>query len=414
MTQHSIIEHRANYFYVRLEDDYLALCERVNQEIEELELPERSTSGPADCKAMMLSILEHWMNSKKLTAKCEEDLYVYLTYDEWAHQLRYRYKRSVIIRCLKEMPLEGQWLDEQGEIHVGLMKSKHHIQNTYAYMLNVQVVQGLLSQLPEQSPYGPRPKILLGRPKKSRSEINDIKENGLKINGLKTDDIPEIPSENTPINAEIPSKNKRSFYTQITNTQITNTQIGVEQRESKARDAPRTPQKSVSLSPQKKPETPPRSGENKKIDLMASASPGAQAVITEWLDIFQGSRPITKTLIEHAEAIAAYKPLPGEVAKCRLWQYATDRKLWYAQHGHDLGDVAREFGKFRSLQTIPAADDVFAFPSGAGGNRGISSFDNPDYDMSNETYGDTVLLSRSKGGDACSSRVILSAAMRGM
>ncbi len=226
MAQHSIIEHKANYFYVRLEDDYLALCEKVNREIEALNLPDRESSGPADCKSMMLSVLEHWMNSKRLTAKCEEDLYVYLTYEEWEHQLRYRYKRSVIIRCLKEMPREGQWQDAEGEIQTGLIKVRHYVQNTYAYLLNVPVIQGLVTALPEQSPYGPRPKIALGRPRKNHSKINGLKTNDINLNRLKTDDISEIPSENTRFNEEIPSKNKRSFYTQISNnTDLSKTQI---------------------------------------------------------------------------------------------------------------------------------------------------------------------------------------------
>lgn len=225
MSTHSLIEHRANYFYIKLEDDYLALCERVNEEIEALDLPDRQSSGPADCKGMILSVLEHWMNSKRVNAQREDDLAVYFTYEEWEQQLRYRYKRSTIIRCLTEMKLEGQWMDAEGEVHTGLIKVRHHVQNTYAYALNVKVIQGLLSQLPEQSPYSPHPKTPLGRPKKNRSKINGLKTDDIKINGLKTDGISENPFKNTRNNAEIPSKNTRSFYTQITYTDLSNTQI---------------------------------------------------------------------------------------------------------------------------------------------------------------------------------------------
>ena len=225
MSNHSIIEHRANYHFIKLEDDYLAICDNTNKEIEALGLSSRRSSGPADCKGMILSVLEHWMNSKRHGATCEDDLYVYLTYDEWEQQIRGRYGRSVIIRCLKEMELEGEWLDDEGEMHTGLIKSQPYVQNTFKYLLNIPVVQALVSALPEQSPFSPKPKVILGRPKKNRSELNGLKTNDIKLNGLKTDGIMEIPSENKRNNPIIPSKNERSFYTQINNTDLTTTQI---------------------------------------------------------------------------------------------------------------------------------------------------------------------------------------------
>lgn len=544
MTQHSIIEHRANYFFIRLEDDYLAMHEKINEEIEALGLPERQDSGPADCKAMISAVLEQWMNSKRPNAKCEEDLFVYFTYDEWEHQLRYRYKRSTIIRCLKEMPMEGQWLDEQDEIHVGTIKVRHYIQNTYAYMLNTPVVQGLLAALPDQSPYGPRPKTPLGRPRKNHSKINGLKKDGINLNRLKTDGNTEIPSENTRNNDEIPFKNKRSFYTQNSNyTDITNTQIsGVDanaqhpptlasviRQENAAYDAlivestiediteqsplgsysqqdatrnalvengedhdptrsrrPRVDDHNLSgnadslslpaaadssrttqaqqIALQENDNnshsheerhdnglsdtTPPglvgavrsavaqdadRSGSSqgsgpdtrrlpvanstasggvgcgvrgkaraqaegaatagaggrsgtsngddassevaphqgraqgkkavgsrrkvqdpsKKPDLLAQLPQEVVAIIVEWQGIFTKPVPVTPKLIEHATVLSASQPVDGEIAQCRLWMYATDKNKWYSTHGMNLGDVARDFERFRSLGYVP-------------------------------------------------------------
>lgn len=100
--------------------------------------------------------------------------------------------------------------------------------------------------------------------------------------------------------------------------------------------------------------TPSRSVEKKeKPDYLAQASDRARAVILEWLGIFTDDRPVTKTLLENAEALAAYNPQPGEIRACRDWQYATDTKNWYRTRGHHLGDVLREFEKFRSLKTAP-------------------------------------------------------------
>jgi hypothetical protein len=391
MTQHSIIEHRANYFYIRLEDDYLAMYEQINEEIEALDLAGRQTSGPADCKAMIASVLEHWTNSKRLTAKCEDDLYVYLTYDEWEQQLRYRYKRSSIIRCLKEMQMEGEWLDDQGEMQVGTIKAKPYVQNTYSYLLNVRVVQALLSKLPDQSPYGPKPKPILGRPKKSRSELNGLKINGINLNGLKTDDIPGIPSKNTSINEEYRLKTNAPFYTQITNTDLRNTQIkrdepptiqqslsssanaspphahlsttrkreneAKDEREPEAEIAPAaTVPKKPAVPKVERPPRPPREPAPKR-DLLAEASPEAQAVVAQWRAIFKRPVAITKTLIEHATTLAAFQPEPGEIAQCRTWMYSVDRNKWYSSHGMHLGDLAeKNFEKFRSLGDMPTRE----------------------------------------------------------
>jgi hypothetical protein len=108
--------------------------------------------------------------------------------------------------------------------------------------------------------------------------------------------------------------------------------------------------------------TPSRSVE--KTDLLAEASEAVRFVVGEWLAIFPDPRPVTKYVIEKAEEIAAYNPEPGEVAACRRWQYANDTNGYYKRRGHDIGDVARDFGKFRSLKNAPAPA-----PAPQGGSR---------------------------------------------
>jgi hypothetical protein len=355
------------------------------------------------------------------------------------------------------MEQEGEWQDEQGALHTGLIKVRHHVQNTYAYILNVPVVQGLLAQLPEQSPYGPRPKTSLGRPRKNHPKINGLKTNDIPLNGLKTDGISEIPSKNTRNNGEIPSKNKRSFYTQISNyTDFSNTQIGgdeanashphrtlvshpdenssheeigayseqaeavtssysLKRQQAKTRvsqDIGNPAQVDTSgeaLSSEQASATGQQTAASKKgakrqsrkkevpADLFASLDPVVQAVIVEWQSIFKRPVPVTDTLIKHATTLAAFEPAPGEIAHCRLWMYATDRKQWYSSHGMHLGDVVREFERFRSLADVPQAtqqsDDLSWLPSGVrlserwlAKHGGISSFDDPDYDSSGEFY----------------------------
>lgn len=97
----------------------------------------------------------------------------------------------------------------------------------------------------------------------------------------------------------------------------------------------------------------------KKRDLLAEVPPEVQVVVTEWRSIFRKPVGITLTLIEQATALAEFQPETGEIVACRLWMYKTDRKKWYSTHGMHLGDVVREFPKFRSLADIP--DNVIPF-----------------------------------------------------
>ena len=113
-----------------------------------------------------------------------------------------------------------------------------------------------------------------------------------------------------------------------------------------------------------------------KPDLFESAPREVQAVITEWRAIFKTPAPTTAKLLEHATSLAAFQPDPGEIAACRLWMYQTDSKGWYRTHGMHLGDVARDFERFRSLAAQPAEDPEYHH-----GKKRIhlSSFDDPNY-----------------------------------
>lgn len=90
MSQHSIIEHRANYHYIKLEEDYLAICSH-------------GKCSP-HCKALILSILENWTNTKR---DREEGEYIYLTMPQWIKYTYMLYERNIITDCLRELLEEG-------------------------------------------------------------------------------------------------------------------------------------------------------------------------------------------------------------------------------------------------------------------------------------------------------------------
>lgn len=226
--QHSIVIHKANYFFRVLEDDYLLLYKSMAEEVDSTKAQEeRKLSASSDCKAMIASVLENWMNSKRPAAKNNDDLCVYFTIDDWLGELRHRYGRNVVIQCLKEMEAEGTFLDhdgkygEKGIVYIGTIIKEHYIQNTFKYRLNLPVLQALIEALPEQSPYEQKAHpMILGRPKKSSPKLNGLEINRLIKNGLEKD------FESPKINFQSPKKDA-PFYTQIEtdSTQIQDTNV---------------------------------------------------------------------------------------------------------------------------------------------------------------------------------------------
>ena len=148
------------------------------------------------------------------------------------------------------------------------------------------------------------------------------------------------------------------------------------------------------------PGTPPRRSRKKPaaettpappVDLLASASPAVQAIVNEWRSIFRKPIAVTVKLIEAATRLADFEPDPGEIVACREWMYQTDRNGWYRTKGMALGDVARDFERFRSLKDAPSSSSdtsvgAAAAPQESTRRRSISSFDDPTYDMRDEFY----------------------------
>src|SRR5258708_23272533 len=86
MSNHSIIEHRANYHYIKIEEDYVRICSFGKQ------YPQ--------CKAAILGVLEHWINDKQSKGQA---LYLYMTYPAWIEAMYGLFRRNTIIACLAEL-----------------------------------------------------------------------------------------------------------------------------------------------------------------------------------------------------------------------------------------------------------------------------------------------------------------------
>ncbi len=129
MSNNSVIEHRANYHFVKLQEEYLHIC------------------GGNHCQALILSTLEEWTNTKKAKG---QDLYVYMTYPQWVTALYGVYGRSVIISALASLEKRGL-LEKR--------KCYRYGKETYEYLLNIKRVNDLLKALPEKLPHETHPNL---------------------------------------------------------------------------------------------------------------------------------------------------------------------------------------------------------------------------------------------------------------
>lgn len=121
MSNHSVIEHRACYHFVKAEEDYIAVC----------------SSGKCSphCKALILAVLESWANTKG------KDEYIYMSLPQWITATYMFYERNVIFDSLKELLDEGL-IERQSIVKFG--------QKTFEYRLGIKKVQELVKALPEK------------------------------------------------------------------------------------------------------------------------------------------------------------------------------------------------------------------------------------------------------------------------
>jgi hypothetical protein len=130
MSIHSIIEHRANYYFLKIEEDYLHICKGDH------------------CKAAILAILEHWTNEKKSKGK---GLFIYMTYPQWITSMYGLYGRSYIMERLAQLEAEGL-----------IEKRPYRLEgrlDTFEYALNIQAIQNKLRELPEKGSHDTRPNL---------------------------------------------------------------------------------------------------------------------------------------------------------------------------------------------------------------------------------------------------------------
>jgi hypothetical protein len=161
MSNHSVIEHRANYHFLKVEEDFLAICSFGEQS--------------PHCKAMILAILEHWTNTHR---DQEGSDYTYLSLPEWVEQTYECYARNVLITCLKEL-LDAKLIERRAIVR--------YDQDTFEYKLNIDEIQARIRALPEKAPKEVKPNLQAYRELQEQKRVQreaerKAKEGSLKIN----------------------------------------------------------------------------------------------------------------------------------------------------------------------------------------------------------------------------------------
>ena len=171
MSNHSVIEHRANYHYFKMEEDYVRICGFGKQ------YPQ--------CKAAILAILEHWINDKRAKG---QDEHIYMTYPEWVDAMYGLFRRNTIIACLAELVQEK---------FISRRECVRHGKETYEYTLNIRLVQERLKLLEERDDKNCRPNL-------NASKFKRQQPTHLNLNGSTHPNLDGTSSE--------ASKNKRIIY----------------------------------------------------------------------------------------------------------------------------------------------------------------------------------------------------------
>lgn len=116
-----VIQHRVNYGFIRLEEDYLTIC------------------NSNSCKALLLTVLE---KKTLLALQNDDDDYLPISYNDFENAMYGLYKRSSIVSSLNELVQED------------LIQRQQHISSydfAYEYRLNIEVLQKRINNLPAKS-----------------------------------------------------------------------------------------------------------------------------------------------------------------------------------------------------------------------------------------------------------------------
>jgi hypothetical protein len=342
---HGLLQpNQPGYYYITLEESYVTLFKiaalqwyQEHKDTPNAEKERDARLAHAVAKAYITDVLANLSNDLHKQKGSEKNLWVFLSFSELEQRLHGACKMRVLKDAMKEMTQDG---------YVEKRPNHDPRYSVLEYRLNLQKYRNELKALPA---------------KNDRDDSANMHDPSANMHD------PSANMHDPSANMHDPSANMHA----IRNLDITNTKL-----RGKVCSASSSPQPSPSAAAHTGPssekvssgdplphkasarETPRQSVSSPKansssVNVKRVLSVEVQSVIQEWQEATGQPLPVTIDLIKQATTMAAFKPQPGELARCREWMYQTDKKGWYKLHGMDLGDIARQFERFRSLANIP-------------------------------------------------------------
>jgi len=212
MSIQSIIEHRANYYYVELREDFLqiALACTYKKPVKE----GQKSKASAHCKALILAIMEGWTNHKR---GANRDLSVSMSYAQWSTAMYGMFGRNAILDSLEELIGEGLLSREVTRIYG---------KDTYKYLLNFGEVNRRLKALPDHDLHSSLPNAFTSKPD-TNPQVNGSEDYPSTSKPVaftnKPDTCPKVNPTGLQVNAD-PSQSKPFIESHIPSSYHQNTE----------------------------------------------------------------------------------------------------------------------------------------------------------------------------------------------
>jgi len=331
VSNHSVVEHRASYYYIRIEEDFLAICSRGEHS--------------PHCKALILAILEHWMNTKRDKGESE---YVYLTMPQWIKHTYMLYARNVITDCIRELIAEKL---------VNRRPIKVHDQNTFEYTLNLDVLNARLKALLTKQPKETMPSLdayiaFKNRAKVKRSK-NKADREGVSEKSRTSKSSKRVSEKSRTVGDKSQGVGDKSTqhsiptYSSFLDSDNTTTDASASSQQQPSS------QNEINLSSLSEQEKSLYSKLRKQYQPIYLAwSPEDRSKYVHWIYSFDDIIPldITDGVIEELRLLRGVQTSPEMFRDLREWKLEQERrenKHYYADRGFKLWDVHRELQNWK-------------------------------------------------------------------
>jgi hypothetical protein len=323
MSNNSIIEHRGNYHFVPLREEFLLIC--LNCKYRKPDTAKSKNKASPYCKAFILAILEGWTNDKR----GEGSLAVYMTHRQWSDSMYGMFGRNVIIDSLDEL---------REEKLIAREPYKMYGKDTFQYFLNYRELNRRIRALPERAPDQKFPQQLVydpfTQPEEDETTRLQVNATDLLINGSSL----QVNATRLLVNDDPFTSNHN-----IDTTKISNIESAKKERETAHPTLPTVPQRdSLSLPPEKS-----SSLHSKLTDQEAD-------FWTRWCAIAK-SPELNETAYPHVVALAAEITSTADLQSLYDFEYDRLRELTKAQGKGEplpprLGNLVKALPEWKQTQ----------------------------------------------------------------